>query len=196
MYFSVLFIKCVPSILPVLWGGFLAFVISNNISLYRQNQALGFILCSSQVRSVISSVRWTDTMDVFSQFSDSDCPEKSGFLKSSGLNIQKYQSNPVVFWTSLKNWAQVETHTMTTLYFLFPSPKQHMKNNSTRNEPLPVTISYHKQNAFLQCRCIWSFGGKLCVCVCSGSCFLEWFTTYVHNVVTGEYPIIRDQIFR
>uniref|UniRef100_A0A3Q1GHQ2 F-box protein 3 n=1 Tax=Acanthochromis polyacanthus TaxID=80966 RepID=A0A3Q1GHQ2_9TELE len=30
----------------------------------------------------------------------------------------------------------------------------------------------------------------------TGSCFLEWFTTYVHNVVTGEYPIIRDQIFR
>lgn len=36
----------------------------------------------------------------------------------------------------------------------------------------------------------------VCVCVCSGSCFLEWFTSYVHNVVTGEYPIIRDQIFR
>ncbi|KAG8004407.1 F-box only protein 3 [Nibea albiflora] len=30
----------------------------------------------------------------------------------------------------------------------------------------------------------------------TGSCFLEWFTGYVHNVVTGEYPIIRDQIFR
>ncbi|KAM4560044.1 F-box only protein 3 isoform 1-T1 [Odontesthes bonariensis] len=30
----------------------------------------------------------------------------------------------------------------------------------------------------------------------TGSCFLEWFTTYVNNVVTGEYPIIRDQIFR
>ncbi|XP_008323647.1 F-box only protein 3 isoform X1 [Cynoglossus semilaevis] len=30
----------------------------------------------------------------------------------------------------------------------------------------------------------------------TGSCFLDWFTTYVHNVVTGEYPIIRDQIFR
>ncbi|XP_026157433.1 F-box only protein 3 isoform X1 [Mastacembelus armatus] len=30
----------------------------------------------------------------------------------------------------------------------------------------------------------------------AGSCFLEWFTAYVHNVVTGEYPIIRDQIFR
>lgn len=34
------------------------------------------------------------------------------------------------------------------------------------------------------------------VSVCSGSSFLEWFTSYVHNVVTGEYPIIRDQIFR
>ncbi|XP_051911183.1 F-box only protein 3 isoform X1 [Hippocampus zosterae] len=30
----------------------------------------------------------------------------------------------------------------------------------------------------------------------TGSSFLEWFTTYVNNVVTGEYPIIRDQIFR
>ncbi|XP_047432226.1 F-box only protein 3 [Mugil cephalus] len=30
----------------------------------------------------------------------------------------------------------------------------------------------------------------------TGSSFLDWFTTYVHNVVTGEYPIIRDQIFR
>uniref|UniRef100_A0AAY5EHV3 F-box domain-containing protein n=1 Tax=Electrophorus electricus TaxID=8005 RepID=A0AAY5EHV3_ELEEL len=26
--------------------------------------------------------------------------------------------------------------------------------------------------------------------------FTEWFTSYVQNVVTGEYPIIRDQIFR
>lgn len=34
------------------------------------------------------------------------------------------------------------------------------------------------------------------VCLCSGSSFFEWFTLYVHNVVTGEYPIIRDQIFR
>ncbi|XP_068612484.1 F-box only protein 3 [Brachionichthys hirsutus] len=30
----------------------------------------------------------------------------------------------------------------------------------------------------------------------TGSCFSEWFMTYVNNVVTGEYPIIRDQIFR
>ncbi|XP_075905513.1 F-box only protein 3 isoform X1 [Nelusetta ayraudi] len=30
----------------------------------------------------------------------------------------------------------------------------------------------------------------------TGSCFLEWFTSYVHNVITGEYPIIRDQVFR
>ncbi|KAM8905364.1 F-box only protein 3 isoform 2-T4 [Spinachia spinachia] len=30
----------------------------------------------------------------------------------------------------------------------------------------------------------------------TGSSFFEWFTSYVHNVVTGEYPIIRDQIFR
>ncbi|XP_063734192.1 F-box only protein 3-like isoform X2 [Eleginops maclovinus] len=30
----------------------------------------------------------------------------------------------------------------------------------------------------------------------TGSCFLEWFTAYVNKVVTGEYPIIRDQIFR
>ncbi|XP_076006207.1 F-box only protein 3 isoform X2 [Genypterus blacodes] len=30
----------------------------------------------------------------------------------------------------------------------------------------------------------------------TGSSFLDWFTSYVHNVVTGEYPIIRDQIFR
>ncbi|XP_052007948.1 F-box only protein 3 [Xyrauchen texanus] len=30
----------------------------------------------------------------------------------------------------------------------------------------------------------------------TGSNFTEWFTTYVDNVVTGEYPIIRDQIFR
>ncbi|XP_056287717.1 F-box only protein 3 [Pseudoliparis swirei] len=30
----------------------------------------------------------------------------------------------------------------------------------------------------------------------TGSSFFEWFTDYVHNVVTGEYSIIRDQIFR
>uniref|UniRef100_A0A673XXV1 F-box protein 3 n=1 Tax=Salmo trutta TaxID=8032 RepID=A0A673XXV1_SALTR len=30
----------------------------------------------------------------------------------------------------------------------------------------------------------------------TGSSFTEWFTSYVHNGVTGEYPIIRDQIFR
>ncbi|KAM9766425.1 F-box only protein 3 [Menidia menidia] len=30
----------------------------------------------------------------------------------------------------------------------------------------------------------------------TGSCFLEWFTAYVSNVVTGEFPIIRDQVFR
>lgn len=36
----------------------------------------------------------------------------------------------------------------------------------------------------------------VCVCARPGSCFLEWFTTYVHNVITGEYPIIRDQVFR
>ncbi|XP_066556755.1 F-box only protein 3 isoform X2 [Amia ocellicauda] len=30
----------------------------------------------------------------------------------------------------------------------------------------------------------------------TGSSFTEWFTSYVHNVVAGEYPIIRDQIFR
>ncbi|KAF7251712.1 F-box only protein 3 [Varanus komodoensis] len=30
----------------------------------------------------------------------------------------------------------------------------------------------------------------------TGSSYLEWFTTYVNNVVTGGFPIIRDQIFR
>ncbi|TRY82416.1 hypothetical protein DNTS_002493, partial [Danionella cerebrum] len=30
----------------------------------------------------------------------------------------------------------------------------------------------------------------------TGSSFTDWFTSYVDNVVTGEYPIIRDQIFR
>ncbi|XP_013877236.1 F-box only protein 3 isoform X2 [Austrofundulus limnaeus] len=30
----------------------------------------------------------------------------------------------------------------------------------------------------------------------TGSSFLDWFSTYVNNVVTGEYPIIKDQIFR
>ncbi|KAI2662552.1 F-box only protein 3 [Labeo rohita] len=30
----------------------------------------------------------------------------------------------------------------------------------------------------------------------TGPNFTEWFTSYVDNVVTGEYPIIRDQIFR
>ncbi|MCI4393241.1 hypothetical protein PGIGA_G00155130 [Pangasianodon gigas] len=30
----------------------------------------------------------------------------------------------------------------------------------------------------------------------TGSNFTEWFTSYVQNVVTGEYPIIRDQIFK
>uniref|UniRef100_F6TA80 F-box only protein 3 n=1 Tax=Ornithorhynchus anatinus TaxID=9258 RepID=F6TA80_ORNAN len=30
----------------------------------------------------------------------------------------------------------------------------------------------------------------------TGASYSEWFTSYVHNVVTGGYPIIRDQIFR
>ncbi|XP_078540396.1 F-box only protein 3 isoform X2 [Lissotriton helveticus] len=30
----------------------------------------------------------------------------------------------------------------------------------------------------------------------TGTSFSDWFTTYVHNVVTGNYPIIREQIFR
>nr|XP_033784549.1 F-box only protein 3 isoform X1 [Geotrypetes seraphini] len=30
----------------------------------------------------------------------------------------------------------------------------------------------------------------------AGTSFSDWFTTYVNNVVTGGYPIIRDQIFR
>uniref|UniRef100_A0A671L4Q7 F-box only protein 3-like n=1 Tax=Sinocyclocheilus anshuiensis TaxID=1608454 RepID=A0A671L4Q7_9TELE len=30
----------------------------------------------------------------------------------------------------------------------------------------------------------------------TGPNFTEWFTSYVDNVVTGKYPIIRDQIFR
>ncbi|XP_044871754.1 F-box only protein 3 isoform X2 [Mauremys mutica] len=30
----------------------------------------------------------------------------------------------------------------------------------------------------------------------TGTSYLEWFTSYVNNVVTGGYPIIRDQIFR
>uniref|UniRef100_A0A674P328 F-box protein 3 n=1 Tax=Takifugu rubripes TaxID=31033 RepID=A0A674P328_TAKRU len=30
----------------------------------------------------------------------------------------------------------------------------------------------------------------------TGSSFLDWFTTYIHNVVSGDFPIIRDQIFR
>ncbi|KAK7880727.1 hypothetical protein WMY93_032641 [Mugilogobius chulae] len=30
----------------------------------------------------------------------------------------------------------------------------------------------------------------------TGSSFSSWFTSYVQNVVTGEFPIIRDQIFR
>ncbi|XP_035983966.1 F-box only protein 3 [Fundulus heteroclitus] len=30
----------------------------------------------------------------------------------------------------------------------------------------------------------------------TGSSYLDWFTSYVANVVTGEYPIIKDQIFR
>ncbi|XP_067837679.1 F-box only protein 3, partial [Heptranchias perlo] len=30
----------------------------------------------------------------------------------------------------------------------------------------------------------------------TGSSFTEWFTSYVHNVMSGGYPIIRDQIFR
>ncbi|KAM6358934.1 F-box only protein 3 isoform 2-T2 [Alca torda] len=29
-----------------------------------------------------------------------------------------------------------------------------------------------------------------------GTSYLEWFTSYVNKVVTGGYPIIRDQIFR
>ena len=37
---------------------------------------------------------------------------------------------------------------------------------------------------------------RLCQIFVPGSSFTEWFTSYVHNVVTGEYPIIRDQIFR
>ncbi|KAJ1182252.1 hypothetical protein NDU88_007446 [Pleurodeles waltl] len=30
----------------------------------------------------------------------------------------------------------------------------------------------------------------------TGTSFSDWFTTYVQNVVTGNYPIIREQIFR
>uniref|UniRef100_A0A1A8HMC2 F-box protein 3 n=1 Tax=Nothobranchius kuhntae TaxID=321403 RepID=A0A1A8HMC2_NOTKU len=30
----------------------------------------------------------------------------------------------------------------------------------------------------------------------TGTSFSDWFTGYVNNVVTGEYPIIKDQIFR
>uniref|UniRef100_UPI00398EB14C F-box only protein 3 n=1 Tax=Pristiophorus japonicus TaxID=55135 RepID=UPI00398EB14C len=30
----------------------------------------------------------------------------------------------------------------------------------------------------------------------TGSSFTQWFTSYVHNVTSGAYPIIRDQIFR
>ncbi|NXY91352.1 FBX3 protein, partial [Alcedo cyanopectus] len=30
----------------------------------------------------------------------------------------------------------------------------------------------------------------------TGTSYLEWFTSYVNKVVTGGYPIIRDQIFR
>ncbi|XP_070986099.1 F-box only protein 3-like isoform X2 [Oncorhynchus clarkii lewisi] len=30
----------------------------------------------------------------------------------------------------------------------------------------------------------------------TGSSFTEWFTSYVHNVVTGEYHIIWDQTSR
>ncbi|XP_078077481.1 F-box only protein 3 [Mustelus asterias] len=30
----------------------------------------------------------------------------------------------------------------------------------------------------------------------TGSSFTEWFTTFVFNVTSGHYPIIRDQIFR
>uniref|UniRef100_A0AAV2L6F3 Knr4/Smi1-like domain-containing protein n=1 Tax=Knipowitschia caucasica TaxID=637954 RepID=A0AAV2L6F3_KNICA len=30
----------------------------------------------------------------------------------------------------------------------------------------------------------------------TGSSFLSWFTSYVQNVVSGDFPIIRDQIFR
>ncbi|XP_007433281.1 F-box only protein 3 [Python bivittatus] len=30
----------------------------------------------------------------------------------------------------------------------------------------------------------------------TGNSYLEWFTSYVNNVITGGYPIIRDQIFR
>ncbi|XP_067902880.1 F-box only protein 3 [Heterodontus francisci] len=30
----------------------------------------------------------------------------------------------------------------------------------------------------------------------TGSSFTEWFTTFVFNVTSGRYPIIRDQIFR
>lgn len=40
----------------------------------------------------------------------------------------------------------------------------------------------HLRNAFLP----WHLGTS----------YLEWFTSYVNKVVTGGYPIIRDQIFR
>lgn len=30
----------------------------------------------------------------------------------------------------------------------------------------------------------------------TGATFTDWFTSYVNNVVSGGFPIIRDQIFR
>ncbi|XP_028327492.1 F-box only protein 3 isoform X2 [Gouania willdenowi] len=30
----------------------------------------------------------------------------------------------------------------------------------------------------------------------TGSSFMDWFTSYVNNVVSGDFPIIKDQIFR
>ncbi|XP_068165722.1 F-box only protein 3-like isoform X2 [Antennarius striatus] len=77
---------------------------------------------------------------------------------------------------------------------------------------LPLTFCLH--TGLSQCMALESAEGRRmfeCFYLCAdqmtldpsainmfitGCCFSEWFTTYVNNVVTGEYPIIRDQIFK
>ncbi|NWU77186.1 FBX3 protein, partial [Onychorhynchus coronatus] len=54
----------------------------------------------------------------------------------------------------------------------------------------------NKYEIFYQCPDQTSRKPSAIVMFITGTSYLEWFTSYVNKVVTGDYPIIRDQIFR
>ncbi|KAJ7396525.1 F-box only protein 3 [Pitangus sulphuratus] len=54
----------------------------------------------------------------------------------------------------------------------------------------------NKYEIFYQCPDQMARNPSAIVMFITGTSYLEWFTSYVNKVVTGGYPIIRDQIFR